>query len=45
MTSFLTRLTGAALLNAAVYEEIEADRSATPQALMIVLFSSFAAGL
>ena len=43
--SFLQRLLGAAALDAAIYEEVEADRSATGQALAIVLLSSLAAGL
>jgi hypothetical protein len=36
---------GAAMLDVATYEEVEADRSATPQALAIVVFSSLAAGI
>jgi hypothetical protein len=44
MSRFLTRITGAALLNAAVYEDIEADRSATRQAVYVVALSSLAAG-
>jgi hypothetical protein len=44
-TSFFHRLVGAAALDAATYEEVEADRSATPQALAIVVFSSLAAGI
>jgi hypothetical protein len=35
----------AALLDASVYEEIEADRSATPQAIAVVVLSSIAAGI
>ena len=45
MTTFLHRLTGAALLNPQVFEEIEADRSATIQALWVVILSSVAAGI
>jgi hypothetical protein len=45
MTTFLRRVTGAALLNAEVYEEVEADRSATLQAMAVVLLSSLAAGV
>jgi hypothetical protein len=44
-TTFFHRLIGAAALDAATYEEVEADRSATPQALAIVVFSSVAAGI
>jgi hypothetical protein len=39
------RLMGAAALDPATYEEVEADRSATPQALAIVVLSSLAAGI
>jgi hypothetical protein len=45
MTTFLHRLTGVALLNSQVFEEIEADRSATIQALWVVMLSSVAAGI
>ena len=45
MTTFLSRVTGAVLLNPAVYEEVEADRSATLQAMAVVLLSSLAAGV
>ena len=45
MTTFLNRMTGAALLNAAIYEEVEADRSATIQAMAVVALSSLAAGV
>ena len=41
----LRRLIGAATLDVAIYEEVEADRGATPQALAIVVASSLAAGL
>ena len=44
-TSFPIRLFGAAALDAAIYEEIEADRSATPQAMLVVVLSSLAAGI
>lgn len=37
--TFLQRLVGAAALDAAIYEEVEADSSATGQALIIVLAS------
>ena len=43
--SFLQRLLGAAALDSAIYEEVEADRGGTGQALAIVLLSSLAAGL
>lgn len=45
MTTFVNRLLGAARLDAATYEEVEADRSATGQALVAVLLSSLAAGV
>jgi hypothetical protein len=38
-------MTGAALLDPAAYEEVEADRSATLQAMAVVLLSSLAAGV
>lgn len=43
--TFLQRLVGALSLDAAIYEEVEADRSATGQALAVVLLSSLAAGV
>jgi hypothetical protein len=43
--SFLQRLVGALALDAAIYEEVEADRTATGQALAVVLLSSVAAGI
>ena len=45
MTTFLHRVTGAALLNPAIYEEVEADRTATMQAMAVVALSSLAAGV
>jgi hypothetical protein len=45
MTTFLHRVTGAAMLKAAVYEEVEADRAATMQAMGVVTLSSLAAGV
>ena len=42
--SFLQRLIGAAALDAAIYEEVEADPSAMSQALAVVVLSSLAAG-
>lgn len=43
--TFIRRLMGAAMLDVATYEEVEADRSATVQALGIVVLSSLAAGI
>jgi hypothetical protein len=43
--TFLQRLIGAVSLDAAIYEEVEADRSATSQALLVVVLSSLSAGL
>lgn len=43
--TFLQRLIGAAALDAAIYEEVEADRLATRQAFAVVLLSSVAAGI
>ncbi len=45
MNRFFARMTGAALLNVAIYEDIEADRSATRQAAYVVALSSLAAGI
>ena len=45
MGTLAYRAMGAALLDAATYEGIEADRTATGQALTIVVLSSLAAGL
>jgi len=44
-TSFMHRLIGAAALDAATYEEVEADRTATTQAFVVVLASSLASGI
>lgn len=41
--SFTQRLIGAVALDAAIYEEVEADASATGQALAVVVLSSLAA--
>ena len=38
--TFLRRLVGAAMLDPATFEEIEADRTATRQAIAVVLLSS-----
>jgi hypothetical protein len=43
--SYLQRLIGAAALDAAIYEDVEADDRATPQAFATVLLSSIAAGI
>jgi hypothetical protein len=43
--SFLQRLIGAVALDTAIYEEVEADRTATAQAYLVVLASSVAAGI
>ena len=43
--TFLQRLVGAAALDAAIYEEVEADERATIQAGATVLLSSAAAGI
>src|ERR1700682_1099319 len=43
--TFVRRLVGAAMLNAGTYEEVEADRSAMPQALGVVVLASLAAGI
>jgi len=45
MSSFGARLLGAARLDAATYEEVEADRSANLQAMTVVLLASLAAGI
>ena len=42
--SFLQRLIGAAALDVAIYEDVEADASATGQAMAVVVLSSLAAG-
>jgi len=43
--TFLRRLFGAAMLDPATYEEVEADSSATPQALAVVVCASLAAAI
>lgn len=43
--TFVQRMLGAAKLNPAVYEEVEADKSATGQATLVVVLSSVAAGI
>lgn len=44
-TPFVGRMIGAARLNRDVYEEIEHDRGATPQAAIVVVGTSLAAGI
>jgi hypothetical protein len=44
MAIFLHRLMGAAMLDVSTYEEVEADRWATSQALAVVILSGLAAG-
>jgi hypothetical protein len=43
--TFTQRLVGATMLDASVYEDVEADPSATWQAAVVVLLSSLAAGV
>ena len=43
--TFLQRLIGAAALDSAIYEEVEADSSATGQALTVIVLSNLAAGV
>lgn len=43
--TFLQRLIGAAALDAAIYEEVEADPAATGQAMAVVVLSSVAMGI
>ena len=45
MTSFKDRIFRAAKLDAALYEEVETDKSAMPQAMAVVVISSVAAGI
>ena len=45
MTSFTGRIVGAAKLRSAIYEEVEADTTATGQAMAVVLLASLAAGI
>ena len=44
-STFVGRLLGAAVLRAATYEDVEADRSATLQAIAVVALSGLAAGI
>lgn len=43
--SFTQRIIGALALDTAIYEEVEADRTATGQALGVIVLSSLAAGI
>lgn len=45
MATFTQRMIGAARLNAATYEEIEADTTATGQAMSVVILAAVAAGI
>ena len=45
LSSFTDRMIGAAALNPAAYEEVEADTGATGQAMGVVFLSSVAAGI
>ncbi len=44
-TPFVMRLIGAMALDPVTYEEVEADRSATGQAMLVVVLSSVGAGI
>ena len=45
MTGFIDRMLRAAKLDVQLYEEVEADKNAMPQAMGVVMLSSIAAGL
>jgi hypothetical protein len=45
MASFVDRVVGAARLDIATYEEIEADATATPQAMGVVALAALSAGI
>jgi hypothetical protein len=45
MASLTERMLGAAKLDAATYEEVENDATATPQALLVVVLANLAAGV
>ena len=42
--TFVQRMIGAAKLDVRVFEEVEADRTATPQAVVVVVLASLAGG-
>jgi mono/diheme cytochrome c family protein len=45
VANFFFRTIGAAMLDTRTYEEVEADQTATPQALLVILLASLAAGI
>ncbi len=45
MSTFVERIIGAATLNVHTYEEVEADTTATTQAMAVVVLSSIAQGI
>lgn len=45
MASFVDRVVGAARLDIATYEEVEADTTATPQAMGVVALAALSAGI
>ena len=45
MASLVERMVGAAKLDVSTYEEVEADTTATPQAMAVVVLSAVAAGI
>ena len=45
MTTFAYRVIGAVRLDSRIYEEVEADRQATLQAVVVVLTASAAGGI
>ena len=45
MASLTERMVGAAKLDVATYEEVEADTTATPQAMLVVVLANLAAGV
>jgi hypothetical protein len=45
MASLTERMLGAAKLDVATYEEVEADTTATPQAMLVVVLANLAAGV
>lgn len=44
MASLMERMLGAAKLDTAIYEEVESDATATPQAMLVVVLASVAGG-
>ena len=45
MASFVDRVLGAARLDVRTYEEVEADTTATPQAMGVVALAALASGV